>query len=100
MGHLMSGFDPYPPEPNTPTQDWGEPELIEITRSQGYNYFVLFNNPRMGYNRVREIERRDAARAWMEEHRIEFSWVGGRSAYEFAFKTEEEAVLFKMAWGC
>jgi hypothetical protein len=46
------------------------------------------------------FERRDAAIKWMEEHRIEFSWVGGRSAYEFAFKTEEEAVLFKMAWGC
>lgn len=95
----MSGFDPLPPRPKTEYQDWGDPELIEITRGQGYNYFVLYGNPRMGYNRSSEIARRDAAIAWMEAHGIDYSWVGGRSAYEFAFQSEEDAVLFKMAWG-
>jgi hypothetical protein len=96
----MPGFDPLPPAPKTSNQDWGDPELITITKEQGYNYFVLYNKPRIGYDRAYELLRRDAAIKWMEEHGIDFSWVGGRSAYEFAFQTEEEAVLFKMAWGC
>lgn len=95
----MSGFEPLPPGPKTRFQDWGDPELIEITREQGYNYFVLYGNPRIGYNRVDEIKRRNDATKWLQEHKIDFCWVGGRSAYEFAFKNEEDAMLFKLAWG-
>ncbi len=98
---MMSGFEPYPPKPiPSGMQDWGDETLIKHTRDQGYNYFVVYNNPRIGYNRVSEIERRNIAVEWLKENEIEFTWVGGRSAFEFAFQSEEDAVLFKMAWGC
>lgn len=72
--------------------------LIEITKEQGYCFFVKYAtlNPS---SRQAEIQRRHEATEWLNQHQIDFSWVGGRSTYEFAFRTREEAVLFKIAWG-
>lgn len=93
----MSNFDPLPPEPTPDGSTWGEKDLIEYRLADGYHYFVQFG--RITYCSRTQIEKRDRAIAWLKEHCIPYSWVGGRSAYEFCFQHEDEAVLFKLAYG-
>ena len=92
----MSDFDPLPPKPMTANQNWGEKDLISYCHHDGFHYFVQFDTRDGDFQ---PITQRDKATAWLQEHGIDYSWVGGRSAFELCFKKEEDAVMFKLAYG-
>lgn len=91
---------PYPPLPPSPARigyDWGEKDLVSYAKNKGYRYFVQFHPQ---YAQGKEvIRRRNQAVSWLREQCIPFTWVGGRANYEFAFQTEEDATMFKLAFG-
>jgi hypothetical protein len=91
---MTGGFDPMTPDPRPLGYDWGEGDLIRGIQDDGWLFFVQYA-PRRESN----IQRREQARAWMNENKIPYSWVGGRSNYEFAFREEQHAVMFKLAFG-
>lgn len=90
-------MEPIPPEKSDDSSKYVN-TLIEITKEQGYCFFVQYMAI-APYSNQDQIHRRDEAMAWLKQHQIDYSWVGGRSSYEMAFRTHEEAVLFKIAWG-
>jgi hypothetical protein len=50
--------------------------------------------------RSEAIKRRNAAMKWCEDQNIEFIWDPNESLWRFRFRTEEDATMFKLAWGC
>jgi hypothetical protein len=49
--------------------------------------------------RPEAIKRRNAAIEWCEDQGIEFMWDSNESLWRFRFRTEEDATMFKLAWG-
>lgn len=85
------------PIPTNGGADWGEKDLIRYVIDAGFPYFVQFHARFAQGPEV--IARRNQAADWLHEQGIPFKWVGGRSNYEFAFRTEEDATMFKLAYG-
>jgi len=97
----MSNYEPVPPGPIPSGQDWGEETLIRDMRERGYHYYVQFaERSNMDSGRIHKT---DECMAWLVAQgwqRFEdWNWIGGRFYYEFAFKDEEVAMMFKLAHG-
>jgi len=73
-------------------------------------YYVPDYKHRVRYNFMSETKRglidrpnavkcRNAAMKWCDEQGIDFIWDAGEVLWRFRFRTEEDALLFKLAWG-
>lgn len=68
-----------------------------------YRYSVDFNikseTDRGSTSRFDAVRRRNDAMMWCEEQNIDYDWRLGEVMYRFYFLTEEDATMFKLAWG-
>lgn len=78
--------------------DYDEQTLIDYRIKDGYCYFVQYAAPNSKNNELRT----DAINWLVSQNFLpdrDWSWVGGRFYYEFCFKDEDVAFLFKLARG-
>jgi len=62
-------------------------------------YNLMSETKRGLVGRSKAIKRRNAAMKWCEDQDIEFIWDSNESLWQFRFRTEEDATMFKLAWG-
>lgn len=71
--------------------------------AEDFKYPVDYNYPntsaRGSQTRSESVQRRNAVMQWCKEQDIEYDWRGGELMYRLYFLTEEEATMFKLAWG-
>jgi hypothetical protein len=93
------GFKPFPAPMMADGDDWGTSEAAQLIAliEEGWIYFVQFNSNWV--RRPEDLVYRSAAVEWLDEHQIRFRHIQGRGNYEFAFRDEQEATLFKLAFG-
>lgn len=94
----MSNYDPFPPDPIPAGKTWGEETLIHNLHARGFSYFVQFS-----LKQNKNITHTKQAINWCKEQGWirgkDYHWVGGRFYYEFVFRDEPKAMLFKLRFG-